>query len=245
MFHLQCAWSSTWTQLQCCSPLLQMPHKIPSATQFRKSLDKATQHLSEVDRSLSKVISQVGRRAELEVPSPDFDPFQALVRAICHQQLHGKAAQTILGRVNTRFGDGTSADMKRLSRARIETMRSCGLSKAKALAIKDLSAKCLDGTVPSSTALHAMSDDEVIERVTQVRGIGRWTVEMMLMFRMGRLDVFPVDDFGIRKGFTMLRALSQPITAKQLLPEGALWKPYRSVASWYLWRIAEGISSVP
>ena len=205
---------------------------------FSRTLRKAEKYLAGTDAALGRVIARVGP-AELE-PSPDFDPFHALVRSICHQQLHGKAAETILGRVNARFGDGQAADIKKLRRARLDTMRKCGLSEAKALAIKDLAAKCLDGTVPPVGELHAMGDDEIVERVTQVRGIGRWTVEMMLMFRMGRLDVFPVDDFGVRKGFSMLRKLPEQISAKQLMPHGEPWKPYRTVASWYLWRVADG-----
>lgn len=205
---------------------------------FRRTLRRAERRLAAADAALAKVIARVGP-AQLE-PSPDFDPFHALVRSICHQQLHGKAAETILGRVNARFGDGLAADVKQVQRARIDTMRKCGLSQAKALAIKDLAAKCLDGTVPGARALHAMSDEQIVERVTQVRGIGRWTVEMMLMFRMGRLDVFPVDDFGVRKGFTLLRGLAAPITARQLMPHGEAWRPWRSVASWYLWRVADG-----
>lgn len=210
----------------------------PVSAPFRRSLRKAEKALAATDAGLAAVIARVGP-AQLEL-SPDFDPFHALVRSICHQQLHGKAAETILGRVNTRFGDGQAAEVKKLHRARLDSMRKCGLSLAKAMAIKDLAAKCLDGTVPTSRQLAAMDDDEIVERVTQVRGIGRWTVEMMLMFRMGRLDVFPVDDFGVRKGFTMLRQLDAPITPKLLLPLGEVWRPYRSVASWYLWRVADG-----
>ena len=204
---------------------------------FRRSLRKAEKHLAATDAALARVIARVGP-AQLEL-SPGFDPFHALVRSICHQQLHGKAAETILGRVNTRFGDGQGADLKTVHRARIDSLRKCGLSMAKALAVKDLAAKCLDGTVPPLETLEKMSDDEIVERVSQVRGIGRWTVEMMLMFRMGRLDVWPVDDFGVRKGFTLLRGLDAPITPKLLLPLGESWRPYRSVASWYLWRVAE------
>lgn len=205
---------------------------------FRRALTNAQKQLAAVDPALGKVIARVGP-AQLE-PSPEFDPFHALVRSICHQQLHGKAAETILGRVNAKFGDGTLADLEKIRRARIQSMRACGLSAAKALAIKDLALKCADGTVPPAKALHAMADDEIVERVSQVRGIGRWTVEMMLMFRMGRLDVFPVDDFGVRKGFTLLRQLPAPITPRALWPLGELWRPYRSVASWYLWRVADG-----
>lgn len=206
--------------------------------QHRRQVRKAEKELAQRDPLLGKVIARVGA-CELAL-EPDFDPFHALVRSICHQQLHGKAAETIHGRVVTRFGDGSVPNVERLHRARLPTMRACGLSEAKALAIKDLAAKCLDGTVPPAERLHALSDDEVVDRVTQVRGIGRWTVEMMLMFRMGRLDVFPVDDFGVRKGFSLLRRLKEPITAKALMPHGDAWRPWRSVASWYLWRVADG-----
>lgn len=205
---------------------------------FQKKLRAAEKTLASSDKQLARVIARVGR---CEISREEhFEPFNALVRSICHQQLHGKAAETILGRVVTKFGDGQHAELQRIHRARIPTMRSCGLSQAKALAIKDLAAKCLDGTVPSAKELHALPDDEVVERVTQVRGIGRWTVEMMLMFRMGRLDVFPIDDFGIRKGFSMLRGLKTQVTPKALLPLGDDWRPYRTVASWYLWRVADG-----
>ncbi len=205
---------------------------------FRRKLRKAEKHLAALDPPLGKVISRVGP-CEID-PSPDFDPFHALVRSICHQQLHGKAAETIHQRVKDRFGDGVLPDVKRLRRAQLPSMRACGLSEAKSLAIKDLAAKCLDGTVPPTRELLTMEDDAIVERVTQVRGVGRWTVEMMLMFRMGRFDVFPVDDFGVRKGFTLLRKLEEPITPKALMPHGEAWRPYRTVASWYLWRVADG-----
>lgn len=205
---------------------------------FQKKLRAAEKALASSDKHLARVIARVGR---CEITREEhFEPFNALVRSICHQQLHGKAAETILGRVVTKFGDGQQAELQRLHRARITTMRACGLSQAKALAIKDLAAKCLDGTVPTAKELHALPDDEVVARVTQVRGIGRWTVEMMLMFRMGRLDVFPIDDFGIRKGYSMLRGLKAQVTPKALLPLGDDWRPYRTVASWYLWRVADG-----
>lgn len=205
---------------------------------FRRKLRKAEQHLASLDPALGKVIARVGP-CEID-PSPDFDPFHALVRSICHQQLHGKAAETIHQRVKDAFGDGHEPELKKLHKAKLPAMRACGLSEAKSLAIKDLAKKCLDGTVPPTSVLHELSDDEIVERVTQVRGVGRWTVEMMLMFRMGRLDVFPIDDFGVRKGFTLLRKLKAPITPKAMLPHGDAWRPYRSVASWYLWRVADG-----
>jgi DNA-3-methyladenine glycosylase II len=205
---------------------------------FQKTLRAAEKALSKADPALGKVIAKVGPCAI--DPSPDFDPFHALVRSICHQQLHGKAAETIHQRVKDKFGDGREPSLAKINRARIASMRACGLSESKALAIKDLARKCLDGTVPSTDELYELGDDDIVERITLVRGIGRWTVEMMLMFRMGRLDVFPVDDFGVRKGFTLLRKLDEPITAKKLMPHGEPWRPYRSIASWYLWRVADG-----
>jgi DNA-3-methyladenine glycosylase II len=207
-------------------------------TDFNRALRAAEKHLAKVDPDLRQVIARVGK-CEL-TKDTQFDPFQALVRSICHQQLHGKAAQTIHGRVLERFGDGDTPDVERVHRARLATLRACGLSEAKAKAIKDLAAKCRDGTVPTHAELAHLSDDDVVERVSQVRGVGRWTVEMMLMFRMGRLDVFPIDDFGVRKGFTVLRRKKVAVTPKQLLPLGDAWRPYRSVASWYLWRVADG-----
>ncbi len=205
---------------------------------FRRSLRKAEKFLSSIDAPLGEVIARVGP-CDID-PSPDFEPFHALVRSICHQQLHGKAAETIHQRVKDRFGDGDEPDVKRLHRARLPAMRACGLSASKSAAIKDLAAKCLDGTVPSLSELRTLEDDAIVERVTQVRGIGRWTVEMMLMFRLGRLDVLPIDDFGVRKGFTLLRQLKAPITPKALVPHADAWRPYRTVASWYLWRVADG-----
>lgn len=115
-------------------------------------------------------------------------------------------------------------------------LRACGFSKNKSVAIKDLAAKTLDGTVPSSGELHALDEEAIIERLTQVRGVGRWTVEMMLIFQLGRLDVLPVDDFGVRKGFSKLYRKRELITPKALRELGERWQPYRSVASWYLWR---------
>lgn len=209
-----------------------------SGPSFKRQLRRAEKALAANDPQLAAVIARVGPCA-IE-PSDDFDPFHALVRSICHQQLHGKAAETIHQRVKDRFGDGLEPDLKLVHRARLPSLRSCGLSEAKALAVKDLAKKCLDGTVPPTRELATLGDDEIVERVSQVRGVGRWTVEMMLLFRMGRLDVWPVDDFGVRKGFTLLRRRKAPITAKELVPEGEVFKPFRSVAAWYLWRVADG-----
>jgi 3-methyladenine DNA glycosylase/8-oxoguanine DNA glycosylase len=127
-----------------------------------------------------------------------------------------------------------------MARARLTSMRACGLSNAKALAIRDLAKKALDGTVPGARALHGMDDEAIIERLTQVRGIGRWTVEMLLISRLGRLDVLPVDDYGVRKGFTRLYGLGELASKQALAAQAGAWRPWRSVASWYLWRALDG-----
>lgn len=205
---------------------------------YARHLKKAVAHLREADAGLRDVIARVGP-PQLAI-TEDFIPFQSLVSSICHQQLHGKAARTILERVKNQLGDGNQVDMKRVIRARLSTMRGCGLSEAKSLAVKDLAKKCLDGTVPEAKVLHHMDDEDIVERLTEVRGVGRWTVQMILIFHLGRLDVFPVDDFGVRNGFAKLRRLPSMPTAKMLMPEGDIFRPYRSVASWYLWRVAGG-----
>jgi DNA-3-methyladenine glycosylase II len=168
-----------------------------------------------------------------------FEPFSALAHAIAHQQLHGKAAATILGRFKDQVGKGKFPDATVVKRARFDALRAVGFSTAKALALKDLAAKTLDGTVPTSRALRKMSDEAIVERLTEVRGVGRWTVEMILMVRLGRLDVWPVDDFGVRKGYSALYGLNELVTPKALVALGEKYRPYRSVAAWYCWRALE------
>jgi 3-methyladenine DNA glycosylase/8-oxoguanine DNA glycosylase len=169
------------------------------------------------------------------------DLFMALARAIAYQQLHGKAAATIFKRVGDLFprsGEGrfTAKDIMRCSD---EKLRGAGLSQNKMLALRDLAAKTLDGTLPELQALHALDDETIIERVSSVRGIGRWTVEMLLIFHLGRPDVLPVDDFGVRKGYMLTYKMRDMPTPKQLKKLGERWAPYRSVASRYLWRAAD------
>ena len=170
----------------------------------------------------------------------EFVPFAALTSSICHQQLNGKAAMTILGRLKDRVGKGDWPTPHQVKAARMTSLRACGLSRAKSLALKDLAAKVLDGTVPSAKELHRLDEATIVERLTQVRGVGRWTAEMLLMFSLGRLDVLPVSDFGVRRGFTVLHRKKVMVTEKQLLAHGEKWRPYRSVAAWYLWRVLDG-----
>jgi 3-methyladenine DNA glycosylase/8-oxoguanine DNA glycosylase len=166
--------------------------------------------------------------------------FGALARAIVYQQLTGKAAATIHARVAALFpnarGAFTPADILAVGE---ENLRGCGLSRAKTAALRDLAGKVRDGTVPTLAEARRLSDDEIVERLVVVRGIGRWTAEMLLMFRLGRPDVLPVDDYGVRKGFRIAFAKRALPSKDQLERRGEKWRPYRSVASWYMWRACD------
>ena len=169
-------------------------------------------------------------------PAISVRPFDALAESIAYQQLSGKAAATIFGRVRALYPKRKWLDPRRLLGTPDETLRAAGLSRAKTAALKDLAAKTIDGTVPSGRALLRMTDDEIIARLTAVRGIGRWTVEMLLLFDLGRPDVWPVDDYGVRKGFAKTFGRRKLPTPKQLMKFGEKWRPYRSMAAWYFWR---------
>ena len=169
-------------------------------------------------------------------PAVSIRPFDALAESIAYQQLSGKAAATIFGRVRALYPKRKWLDPEQLLATPDETLRAAGLSRAKTAALKDLAAKTIDGTVPTGRALIRMNDDEIITRLTAVRGIGRWTVEMLLLFDLGRPDVWPVDDYGVRKGFAKTFGRRKLPTSKQLMKFGEKWRPYRSAAAWYFWR---------
>jgi 3-methyladenine DNA glycosylase/8-oxoguanine DNA glycosylase len=198
--------------------------------------EAALQHLHANDRVLSRLITQIGEfRLRTEASQ---HPFQSLVESILHQQVTGKAAAAILGRFRASFGDGGAFPTpERVVAATDEALRAVGVSRSKAAALRDLAAKTLDGTVPDGAALDAMEDEEIIVRLTKVRGIGVWTVHMLLMFRLGRPDVLPVGDYGVRKAFgKVFRSKSELPTPRELTQRAEKWRPYRTVASWYLWR---------
>ena len=169
----------------------------------------------------------------------EHSPFEALARAIAHQQLNGKAAQSILNRFVTTCGQGIFPNPKPCSSWRMRPLRASGFSFSKIAALRDLAAKTLSGIVPLREHLHTLSDLEIIERLTAVRGIGRWTVEMMLMFQLRRPDVLPVDDFGVRQGFRLAYGFKKMPAPKVLAMFGERWAPHRSAAAWYLWRAVD------
>jgi len=216
-----------------------------------KKLDHtpAIAHLASADRKLAKIIAKAGPCHLQQETTQSI--FEALLESIIYQQLNGKVAATITARVKALFPENSKRIRTRrglvdgfpspeqILAASEEHLRSAGLSRAKMLAIRDLAAKTLDGTVPTVKKANRMSDEELVERLDSVRGIGRWTVEMLLIFRLARPDVLAVDDYGIRKGFAKIHKLAELPKPKELLAYGERWRPYRSVASWYLWRAAE------
>jgi|ERR1700722_19460524 DNA-3-methyladenine glycosylase II len=166
-------------------------------------------------------------------------PYQALMRAIAHQQLHGRAALAILARFEALYpAAGFPPPDLVLASSEIE-LRACGFSGAKVAAMRAICAAALDGTVPTRRASAHLSDGELIERLTSIRGVGRWTVEMLLIFTLGRPDVLPVDDFGVRDGYRHLYGLDEQPKPKALAEIGLAWSPFRSIAAWYLWRASE------
>lgn len=195
---------------------------------------QAAAFLSAADKHLARVIDEAGPFALR--PQKLQSPFQALLRAIVYQQLSGKAAATILGRVTDLFPGRRGIQPQAMLDMSEILLRQAGMSRAKVLAVRDLAAKTLEGTVPSLARLKKMDDDEIIERLVSVRGIGRWTVEMLLMFRLGRPDVLPAADLGVRRGFMLTYRKRQMPPPTAILRHGERWRPYRSVASWYLWR---------
>lgn len=203
---------------------------------------EAVRQLSAADATLARLIRRVGPYA-LSIRHMH-NPFEALARNIVYQQLHGNAAAAIHARVVALCGGGKLRPRDILD-ATEESLRGAGLSGAKTAALKDLAAKTLDGTVPTLARLRRMGDDEIVERLTQVRGIGRWTVEMLLIFRLGRPDILPVGDFAVRKGFMLAYGLGEMPKPKELERYGERWRPYRSVASWYMWRASELPAEAP
>ena len=172
-------------------------------------------------------------------PERGRSPYEALIRAIAHQQLTGKAASTILSRFFALYGDGRFPEPAELLATDDARLRAAGFSRAKVASLKDIAARTLDGTVPPRRALSRLRDEAIIERLTAVRGVGRWTVEMFLMFTLARPDVLPVDDYGVRSGFRLAYGLDELPRPRELAEFGLRWAPYRSAAAWYLWRAVD------
>jgi DNA-3-methyladenine glycosylase II len=196
---------------------------------------EALRHLRR-DPVLKAVIRQVGPCTLQPVKR---EPYEALVRAIAHQQVHGRAAEAILGRFIALYPGHDFPPAALVLETPVEAMRGCGLSGSKVAAIRDIAEKSVGGLVPTRRAAARLSDEALIERLTAIRGVGRWTVEMLLIFTLGRDDVLPVDDFGVREGYRVATGAEAQLKPKELAAIGVAWGPWRSIAAWYLWRAAD------
>ena len=194
-------------------------------------------HLAKRDPVMRRLIREHGK-CDL-TPETRRPPFQSLVMAVAHQQLNGTAANTILTRFKKMFPGRKFPRPEDLAKVTDRQIRACGFSFAKIASIRDIAAKTLDGVVPASRQIVKLSDDEIVERLTEVRGVGRWTVEMLLIFQLGRPDVLPADDFGVRNGFRHAYKKRDLPTVKELLAFGERWRPHRTTAAWYLWCAAD------
>ena len=198
---------------------------------------EAHKHLSEHDPVMHGLILEHGVCAL--APETRRTPFQSLVQAVAHQQLNGTAANTILTRFKKLFPGRKFPRPEDLAGVTDEQIRACGFSHAKIRAIRDITEKTLSGVVPTAREIVTLSDEEIILRLTAVRGVGRWTVEMLLIFQLGRPDVLPVDDFGVRNGFRLAYKKRSLPTPKDLLKFGKIWRPHGTTAAWFLWRAAD------
>jgi DNA-3-methyladenine glycosylase II len=197
----------------------------------------ALRHLRRVDPVMKRLLKEVGKCA-LE-PEGKRSPFESLVRAVAHQQLHGNAARCILERFVALFPHGRFPTAAELAAVSDEALRGVGFSGSKVAAVRDIAEKTVSGVVPSPRKIVRLDDEEIIERLTSVRGVGRWTVEMLLIFQLGRPDVLPADDFGVRAGFRVAYGLPEMPRPKEVLAAGEIWRPFRTTAAWYLWRTAD------
>lgn len=188
------------------------------------------------DKTLAPLIRRVGPCTMEVLPR---EPYEALVHAISHQQVHARAAEAILGRLLALYPHGSFPPPRFVLDLPPEALRGCGFSGSKVAAIRDIAEKTVGGLVPSLEEAAAIDDAALIRRLVAIRGVGQWTVEMMLMFTLGRADILPVDDFGVRDGWRLLTGAEAQLRPKELAAIGEAWKPWRSVAAWYLWRASD------
>jgi 3-methyladenine DNA glycosylase/8-oxoguanine DNA glycosylase len=200
-------------------------------------LAEATRHLSAKDEKLATLIAETAQfQTDMDAAQ---SPYEALLESIAYQSISGKAAATIFARIKTLSSNSRPPSPEQMLKLRTATLRKAGLSGAKVLAMKDLARKTIDGIVPTREQAEKMSDAELVERLDSVRGIGAWTVEMFLIFNLGRPDVLPIHDLGVKKGWSVTYGKKHMPKPKELLAFGERWRPYRTIASWYMWRAFE------
>src|SRR2546427_2123998 len=211
----------------------------PSPLPF--NLSAAMNHLTAKDQKLAELIANT-LPFQMDA-DPLQSPYEALLEAITYQSISGKAAATIYGRIKALSATGRAPTPQEMLKLRKPVLRKAGLSGAKVLAMKDLAQKTFDGVVPTLEQAEKLSDEELVERLVSVRGIGAWTVEMFLIFRLGRPDVLPIHDLGVKKGWSLTYNKKHMPRPKELLAFGERWRPYRTVASWYMWRACQRAGS--
>ncbi len=206
-------------------------------SQLAFDLAEAVRHLSERDECLKRLI---GEMVPFQIDVADAQsPYEVLLESIAYQSISGKAAATIFGRIKALGSNGHAPTPGEMLKIPARKLRKAGLSGAKVLAMKDLAKKALEGIVPRHEEALQLSDEELVKRLVSVRGIGAWTVEMFLIFRLGRPDVLPIHDLGVKKGWSVAYGKKHMPAPKELLKFGERWRPYRTVASWYMWRAFE------
>jgi DNA-3-methyladenine glycosylase II len=194
----------------------------------------ATSYLSQLDADWAKLVETVGPCTHQ--PRPEREPYEALIRAVAYQQLHVKAGDAILGRLLA-LNAGSIPAPQQLLDLNFETLRGCGFSMRKIETLRGIAEGVLSGIVPNRQAAEQMTNDTLVQHLVSLRGIGRWTVEMLLIYTLSREDILPVDDFGVREGYKRLKRMDKAPTPQQLKQLGEAWSPYRTLASWYLWRV--------
>lgn len=197
----------------------------------------ASKHLATIDSDWAGLVAAVGACTHL--PKPEREPYEALVRTVAYQQLHARAAEAILARLLALDSTGSWPTPEILLAMDNTTLRACGFSERKTATLKAIAAGAISGLVPSRAQAEQMPDEELITCLTQLPGIGRWTVEMLLIYTLAKMDIFPVDDFGVREGYRRLKKLEQQPNRKAMREIGLLCSPYRTIAAWYLWRVLE------
>jgi DNA-3-methyladenine glycosylase II len=210
-----------------------MPEKFPWPFDHKLAIE----HLARADRRLARVIAKA-IEFKLEIEEAQ-SPYEALLEAIIYQSISGKAAETIFGRVKALGATGRCPTPRETLNLRKQKLRAAGLSGAKIAAVRDLAQKTIEGIVPTLEQAQKMSDQELVERLDSVRGVGTWTVEMFLIFRLGRPDVLPIHDYGVQKGFALTYGKKEIPKPRELAAFGERWRPYRTVAAWYMWRAVQ------
>lgn len=200
-----------------------------------RAYQRATKFLSGLDEDWARHIAVIGPcRHEAK---PAREPYEALVRAIAYQQLHARAGDAILGRLLELYPGVSFPTPEQLLASPPETQRACGFSASKLATIRCIAQATVEGVVPSLKEAQDLPDAALIDRLVSLRGVGRWTVEMFLIYSLERSDILPVDDFGVREGYRRLKGLENAPTPRQMREIGEAWSPFRTVAAWYLWRL--------